>query len=108
MLTAFALGSGMLLISAKIWVFTLGAIGSLGAARLGQPSSALTFLLFVLLAESLLIIPIVIRAIFPAKATALLGGVSDWLSAYDRTIVIVVSLVFGLLFLCQGVTGLLS
>ena len=37
-LTALALGAGMILIAAKMWVFTLGAIGTIGAAQLGQPA----------------------------------------------------------------------
>jgi hypothetical protein len=106
-LTALALGAGMILIAAKMWVFTLGAIGTIGEARLGQPSGTIIFLLFVLLAESLLLIPILIRLIVPAQATALLGRVSDWLTAHNRVIVIAVSLIFGLLFLYKGVTGLL-
>ena len=106
-LTALGLGAGMVLISAKMWVFTLGAIGTIGEARLGQPSGSIVFLLFVLLAESLLLIPILIRLIVPAQATALLGRVSDWLTAHNRVIVIAVSLIFGLFFLYKGVTGLL-
>ena len=64
-------------------------------AQLGQPSAAITFLLFVLLAESLLIIPTLIRLIFPTKAAALLGSFGDWLEKYNSQIVMVVSLIFG-------------
>jgi hypothetical protein len=106
-LKAFGLGMGLLLIAAKMWVFTLGAIGTIADAGLGQPTSTITFLLFVLLAESLLIGPILIRLLFPTRAASLLGSFGDWLELHNSQIVLVVSLIFGLLFTYQGVTGLL-
>jgi hypothetical protein len=106
-LKAFGIGFGLLLIGAKFWVFTLGAIGVIGQAQLGQPSSTLAFFLFVLLAESLLLLPILIRVIMPERSRSLLEAISDWLNRYNRPIVIMVSLVFGLLFLYQGVNGLM-
>jgi hypothetical protein len=107
-LKAFGLGFGLLLIGGKFWVFTLGAIGMIGQAQLGQPSSTLVYLLFVFLAESLLLIPIFIRIILPKKSTSLLQQASAWLTRYNRSIVIAVSLIFGLLFLYQGASGLLQ
>lgn len=107
-LGALAMGAGLILIGAKLWVFTLGALGTIGAAQLGQSSSTIAFLLYVLLAQSLLIILILIRLIFPARASALLGSFGDWLEAHNSQIVMVVSLVFGLLFLYQGLTGLFA
>ncbi len=106
-LTALALGAGLVLIAAKLWVFTLGAIATIGNAQLGQPAGTITFVLFALLAASLLIIPTLIRLIFPTKAAALLGAFGDWLEKYNSQIVMVVSLIFGLLFLYKGITGLL-
>ena len=106
-LKAFGIGFGLLLIGAKFWVFTLGAIGVIGQAQLGQPSSTIAFLLFVLLAESLLLLPILIRLILPEQSKSLLDSTSAWLTRYNRPIVITISLVFGLLFLYQGVSGLL-
>lgn len=107
-LGALGMGAGLVLISAKLWVFTLGAISTIGEAQLGQTDSIITFLIYALLAASLLIIPIVIRILFPSRATALLGSFGDWLEAHNRTIVIVVSLIFGLLFAYQGIVGLLG
>jgi hypothetical protein len=107
-LKAFGLGFGLLLIGGKFWVFTLGAIGLIGQAQLGQPSSTVAYLLFVLLAESLLLIPILIRIILPNKSTSLLEQGSDWLTRYNRIIIIIVSLVFGTIFLYQGTSGLLQ
>ena len=105
-LKSFGIGFGMLLVGAKFWVFTLGALAVIGEATLGQPSSTIAFILFVLLAESLLLIPILVRIILPGRSKAFLDGTSDWLTQHNRVIVIVVSLVFGLLFLYQGASGL--
>ena len=107
-LKAFGIGFGMLLIGAKFWVFTLGAIGVIGQAQLGQPSSTVAYLLFVLLAESLLLLPIVIRITIPEGSKSLLETISAWLTRYNRPIMILVSLIFGLLFLYQGASGLLN
>jgi hypothetical protein len=107
-LKALGMGAGLVLISGKFWVFTLSAIGVIEEAQLGQPSSTVAFLLFVLLAQSLLLSAILIRVIVPKQSKAVLEASSAWLTRYNRPIVLVVSLVFGLLFLYQGASGLLS
>ncbi len=104
---AFQAGLGLLLISAKMWVFTLGALSVIGEAEFGQPTGALVFLLFVLLAQSLLLFPILIRILAPRQSQVILGSASDWLSRNNRMIMIVISLVFGALFLYKGVSGLM-
>ncbi len=105
-LVAFAMGAGMMLISPKMWVFTLGAIGGVGDAMLGQTTSTVTYLLFIALAEAILIGVILIRLLLPSRAGSLLGSFGDWLEVHNSQIVMVVSLVFGLLFAYQGITGL--
>lgn len=107
-LKAFGFGFGILLISGKAWVFTLSAIGVIAEADLGQPSGIIAYLLFVLLAESLLLLAILFRVVMPERSITLLEQASTWLTRYNRPIVMVVSLVFGLLFLYQGAVGLLN
>ena len=68
----------------------------------------MTYLLFLLLAQSLLLLPILIRILLPTRSKSLLQAISDWLNRNNRAIMIVVSLVFGLLFLYQGISGLLG
>ncbi len=104
-LRALLIGVGFVLIAPKLWVFVLGALSTINEAQLGQPDSTWAFLLFILLAQSLLILPILIRLIVPARAQRLLGAFGDWLKRYNDPIVIAVSLIFGLLFLYQGVSG---
>jgi hypothetical protein len=105
---AFILGIQLPLISPKLWVFILGAIGTITAAQLGQPTSFFTFVIFMLLAQALLILPIGIRLLVPNRAISVLGAASSWLAENNRMIVIVISLIFGGYFLYQGVNGLIG
>jgi hypothetical protein len=107
-LKALGFGLGLLLICGKCWVFMLGAIGEIAEAELGQPASTIAFLGFVLLAEILLLLPILIRLALPGQSKNLLASISSWLTQYNRPIVIGVSLVFGLIFLYKGLIGLLG
>lgn len=107
-LKAFGIGFGLPLIGAKLWVFTLGALATIADAQLGQPGSTVAYLLFILLAQSLLLLPILIRILLPARSKSVLDAVSAWLTKNNRPIVIVVSLIFGLLFFYSGLTGLIG
>ncbi len=107
-LKAFGLGLGLPLIAAKLWVFTLSALATIAAAQLGWTTSAIVYLLFILLAESLLLLPILARLFMPERSKYLLTKLSTWLTQNNRPITIVVSIVFGLFFLKSGISGLLS
>ena len=102
---ALLLGAGFVLIAPKLWVFILGAINAISEARLGRSESTTAFLLFILMAQSLLILPILLRLLVPQRARSLLASLSEWLNRYNDQIVIAVSLVFGLLFLYQGIAA---
>ncbi len=103
---AFLLGAGLLTIGAKFWVFTLSAIGAIGDADLGRSSSVVTFLVFVLLAESIHILIVAAATVAPGASEALLTSASEWLTKHNRTIVIVLSFVFGTWFLLKALSGL--
>ncbi len=87
---AFLFGAGMILIAIKLWVFTLGALSVIDEAQLGQPASTTAFLAYVLLAQSILILAILLRLLLPQRAGRLLGAFSAWLEKYNRQIVMVV------------------
>jgi hypothetical protein len=106
-LKALVIGVGLPLVSVKLWVFTLGALGTIAEAQVGQPGSMLAYLLFIVLAQALLLIPILMRILMPARSQSMLDDLSDWLAKNNRLIVVVVSLVFGLYFLYLGISGLL-
>lgn len=105
---AFWFGFGMVALSGKAWVFTLGAISSIAEKELGQASAVWAFILFVLLAQSLMLLSILFRVILPGKAMVFLEQASAWVTRNNRMILLVISLIFGLLFLFQGASGLLS
>ncbi|WP_416665987.1 GAP family protein [Egbenema bharatensis] len=107
-LRAFGFGLGLPLLAAKLWVFTLSALATIAAAQLGWLSSTIVYLLFVLLAESLLLLPILLRIVIPERSKHLLAKLSAWLTQNSRPVTIMVSLIFGLFFLQSGITGLLG
>lgn len=107
-LKALGFGLSLPLIAAKLWVFTLSALATIAAAQLGWTTSAIAYLLFILLAESLLLLPILARIFAPKRSKKLLAQLSTWLAQNNRPITIIVSIVFGLFFLQSGISGLLS
>lgn len=103
---AFLLGFGLLLIEPKFWIFTLGAIAAIGEADFGRPLAIGMFLVFVLLASIIQLVLIGITYCAPRRAESVLAVLSDQLSKYSRSIMIVLGLVFGTWFLIKALHGL--
>jgi hypothetical protein len=103
---AFLFGAGYVAVAAKLWVFTLGAIGAIDEASLGRGASIALFLLFVALAEAIPIAIVAYAGLAPSSSQALLGKVSVWLEKNNRVIVVVLGLVFGVWFLVKALQGL--
>ena len=103
---AFLFGGALLLLAPKFWIFTLGAIGAIGAANLGQPSAGLMFLLFVVLAQSLSLAVLVYAAVAPRQSEHVLEAVATWLRQHNRVLMIIIGLVFGIWFCAKGLAGL--
>jgi len=105
-LKALGIGFGFPVISVKLWVFTLSAIATIAAAGLGQSTSVIAYFLFILLSQSLLLLPILFCLLRPKRSKAYMNHLSDGLAAYNRPISVIVSLIFGLFFLYSGISGL--
>lgn len=103
---AFLLGVGLVAVSAKFWVFTLGAIAAIGDAGLGMSGSVVAFLLFVVLAESIHLATVGFAYAAPTRAEAGLARLSGLLERYNSLIMIVLGVVFGTWFLVKALTGL--
>ncbi len=103
---AFLLGIALLAIGAKFWVFTLGAIASIGDADLGRTGAVVTFLAFVVLAELPHLAALGVATVAPDGSAALLGRASTWLERHNRTIVIALGVVFGTWFTVKALNGL--
>ena len=103
---AFLFGAGLLLVNAKFWVFTLGAISAIEEADIGRSGSIATFLAFVVLVIAPQLLALGLAAVAPTRSRSLLDHIADWLQQNNRTIVVVVSLAFGTWFLIKALTGL--
>jgi hypothetical protein len=103
---AFLFGAGYVAIAAKLWVFTLGAIGAIDEAGLGSAASIALFLLFVVLAEAIPLAFVAYAALARDSSQAVLHRVSAWLEKNNRVIVIVLGFVFGAWFLLKALQGL--
>lgn len=105
---AFVLSLLLMLLAAKQWIFTLSALGVLREADLPSPQGVIAFLIFVLGAQSLVLVPIVMRAVIPSRSATLLESGNQWLERNNRAIVIAVSCIFGTYFIFKGISGLLG
>jgi hypothetical protein len=103
---AFLFGAGYVAVAAKLWVFTLGAIGAIDEAGHGAAASVVLFLLFVALAECIPIGVVAYAALAPERSQGMLDRVSVWLERNNRMLVIVLGLVFGVWFLLKALQGL--
>jgi hypothetical protein len=107
-LTAFGIGGLMVGASIRQWVFTLSAIALIEKATLDWPRIAFAYLFFVVAAHTLILAPVVAAAVAPVSATRLLVAGHDWLERNKRGVTIAVSLVFGIWFCWQGISGLVG
>jgi hypothetical protein len=103
----FGLGAILTIAAAKMWVFTISAIGTIKDAALGNAGGITAFVIYILAAESLLLLPLLMCILAPQRSQNLLKQASDWLEAYNRPITIAVSLIFGSLFTWKGIATLL-
>jgi hypothetical protein len=107
-LKAFGVGALLMAVAIKQWVLTLSAIAIVEQAEASLASSVLAFLVFVVLAQSLIVAPIIACAVAPARSAKLLDTAQAWLARNNRVIAIAVSLIFGLWFSWKAITGLLG
>jgi hypothetical protein len=107
-LKAFGVGALLMAVSIKQWVFTLSAIAVIEQAQLSRAANMLTYLIFVLAAQSLVLAPILVSAVAPVQSTKLLDAIQGWLERNNRAIVIAASSIFGVWFLWKGIAGLIG
>jgi hypothetical protein len=105
---AFGAGALLIAIAAKQWVFTFSVLGMIGDAALPPVTAVTAFLIYVLAAQSSVLIPTIVYAVAPKRSESALTTSREWLQRHNRVIMIVISLVFGALFLAKGASGLLG
>ena len=103
---AALVGVAFLALDPKDWLIDLSAIDLIAAADLNGMQSGFAYLVYILLALALLLIPLVFTAIFPAKAQISLGRLNAWLNTHERSIEIIIAIIFGLMFVYIGLESL--
>jgi threonine/homoserine/homoserine lactone efflux protein len=103
---AFGIGTAMIVLSVKFWVFTVGAVTAIAGAGMPLPERVLTFALFIGLGESTQFALLAIGLASPARAKPLLDRIVAWLVAKNRVLVITLGTTFGLWFLAKALHGL--
>jgi hypothetical protein len=101
-----AFGAILVITSGKQWMFVLAASGTIRKGDLNLVEAVVVFLLYVVGAEFLLILPTMAVATGQARYAMTVQGAGAWLETHSRHIVIVVSAVFGTWFLSKGLSGL--
>jgi threonine/homoserine/homoserine lactone efflux protein len=103
----FLLGVVWVLLAPKLWVFTLGAISVIGEANLSSSESVIAYLIYVVGCVSFFLILLVIDVVAPEQSKTTLVRLRTWMEQNNRVIMIIVSAVFGALFLYKGIVGLI-
>jgi hypothetical protein len=107
-LQAFGVGALLMALDVKQWVLTLSAIAVIEQAQLSHTGNVLTYLLFVVAAQSLVLAPILVSAVAPTQAARMLDAMQGWVERNSRVIMIAVLLVFGVWLLWKGIAGLIG
>jgi Sap, sulfolipid-1-addressing protein len=104
----FLFGAGWVLLGAKLWAFTLSAISTIREANLSLSESVIIYLIYVLGCVLFFLIPLLMVVIAPEPSKATLSSLRAWLERNNRVIMIILSAIFGSLFLYKGITGLID
>ncbi|MFN8590387.1 MAG: GAP family protein [Thermomicrobiales bacterium] len=105
---AFGMGLALQSLAAKQWVFTLGALGILSEAALTESEFIIAYLVFVLAAEALLLLPVLAMLVARDAAAPVLESIGAWMERNNRAIKIAVSVIFGTYFLWKGLSALVG
>jgi threonine/homoserine/homoserine lactone efflux protein len=99
---AFLLGVAFLALDPKDWLVDISAINLIADADMSGLNSLWAYLAYILMAQSLLLIPLILSFFLPQRTQSGLTRFTVWMKRNDRTIEIVFALIFGLLFLQIG------
>ncbi len=102
---AFLMGAGVVGLSAKLWAFTLAAIGAIKDAEPAAGVGLALFVVFVLLAQSIHLGAIGLALVSPRRADQVLGAVGGALERHNRAVMIALGLGFGAWFLVKSLAA---
>jgi uncharacterized membrane-anchored protein len=99
---AALIGVAFLALDPKDWLVDISAINLIADADMSGLNSLWAYLAYILMAQSLLLIPLILSLFLPQRTQRVLTRFTVWMKRHDRTIEIVSALIFGLLFLQIG------
>ena len=104
---AFLFGAVVTVINFKNLALYVTAVSVSLVSDLPLPSKIITVLLVTLVFCTSVIVPVLVTILFPKQADKFLNWVKHTLETHSRAIGIIAPLLFGLIFLIRGITGLL-
>jgi hypothetical protein len=105
---ALKLGFGWLMVSPKQWVLVLTAVAVIFSAYLPPAVSAVNFLLFTILVQTVFLVIIGLNVLMPSRSEKILDALFVWLKKHLRAVAIGIFGFFGLFFLVKGFLGLVG
>jgi len=95
-------GIGFLALDPKDWLVDISVINLIADADLSGLNNLLAFLAYILMAQALLLIPLILSVFIPKRTQEGLTRLTAWMRRQERAIEIVFALIFGLLFIYTG------
>jgi threonine/homoserine/homoserine lactone efflux protein len=105
-LQAFLVGLAFLALDPRDWIIDISAVNLIAEADLSSAQSLLAYLAYILLAQSILWIPLILTLVVPDRARRGLARLNAWMKAHETGIEMTVAILFGLLFLAIGLEHL--
>jgi threonine/homoserine/homoserine lactone efflux protein len=103
---SFGIGAALSAINPKNLAMSLAAGLSIAQAGLSTGQEAATIVIYVLLAGATILGPLIVYLAMGQRATEILGGWRTWLADNNATVMSVLLLVFAVVLIGQGITGL--
>lgn len=103
---SFGIGAALSTVNPKNFAMSLAAGLSIAQAGLPTGQEAATILSYVLLAGATILGPLVVYLAMGQRATEILGGWRTWLADNNATVISVLLLVFAVVLIGQGISGL--
>jgi threonine/homoserine/homoserine lactone efflux protein len=103
---SFGIGAALSAVNPKNLAMSLAAGLTIAQAELSTGQEAATILIYVLLAGATILGPLVVYLAMGQRATEILGGWRTWLADNNATVMSVLLLVFAVVLIGQGISGL--
>jgi threonine/homoserine/homoserine lactone efflux protein len=103
---SFGIGAALSAVNPKNFALSLAAGLSIAQAGLSTGQDAATIVIYVLLGGATILGPLVVYLAMGQRATEILGGWRTWLADNNATVMSVLLLVFAVVLIGKGISGL--